>query len=104
MEMWGLLKTRFYRVRHPISAATAQRAHHHSNAPANTQIRPKNRICPSRILSISPKTRRQAPGATNGNSPSNTSTSASAGQNTSVQDVSTQAIRRLTVISRRCLA
>lgn len=58
--------------------------------PLTMQIRPKNRICPSRNLSISANTRRHAPGATNGISPSKTRTSASAGQITSASEVSTQ--------------
>jgi hypothetical protein len=61
-----------------------------SAMPLTMQIRPKNRICPSRILSISENTRRQAPGATNGISPSKTRTSAKAGQITSANEISTQ--------------
>lgn len=67
-----------------------QATHHQSATPHTRQIRPKKRICPSRIRSISENKRRQTRGATKGISPSKIRTSASAGQNRSESEVSTQ--------------
>lgn len=67
-----------------------QVTHHQSAMPKNKQTSPKNRICPSRMRSISENTRRQTPGATNGISPSKMRTNASAGQNRSESAVVTQ--------------